>query len=524
MRQAIMNHPRTGHLRFGVALLIAGCAAPTAIAPAASVPNAPAASAAVAKAPAPELGFPEETFRAQQPGGGEPRPLEKPALQRFKLKNGIEVFLIERHKLPILSLSLVFEGGQMLDPKGKEGLASQCVSLMSEGTQKLDKLALEDALADLASNVNSTAGPDSHSVGMSSLKKNLDATADLWADSLLRPGLRQDEFDRTLKRRVAGLKQMRGVPGAVAGRLADSIAYGEGHPYARFPTEASYGSFGLDDCKRFIAERVRPASAQLFVVGDITRAEVEEKLGARLAAWKGKATAPAKPGPAKPRPGRVFFVDIPNAAQSVVYLMHGGPKRTAPDYRPTSVMSGILGEGFSSRINMNIREKHGYAYGARGGFAYTRTDSTYRANASVKTDVTKESIVEMLKEIRGMKDGEATDEELSREKQGRILSLPARFATGGAALAAYRELIYYGLPMDYYESFVQGIQTVDHAGIKAAAKKYLRPGDLQLFVVGDGKTVLPKLKELAATADFGGKGDVTILDTDGKTTTAAAPP
>jgi zinc protease len=437
-------------------------------------------------------------------------------LERFKLKSGIDVFLVERHNLPIVSLSLVFDGGSSLDPIGKEGLAAQCIGLMTDGTRELDKIAFEEALADLASSVSSGASADTHAVGLSALKKNLDATLDLWAASLLRPGLRRDEFDRALKRRLAGLQQMKGVPAAVAGRLAGSIIYGERHVYGRFATEASLRALAPEDCGPFIADHVKPAGARLFVVGDVTRAEIEDKIGGRVAGFKGRPRPAPRPGPPAPRKGRVFFVDMPDAPQSVVTLMHEGPKRTAADHPSTSVMSGILGEGFSSRINMNIREKHGYAYGARGAFQYTRADSTYRASASVKTDVTKESVLEMLKEIRGMRDGDPTAEELDREKQGRILSLPARFATGAEALEAYRELVYYGLPLTTYDSYVKNIASVDGAAVRRAARKHLRPERLRLFVVGDGKVVLPKLRELAALPELGGAGEVVVLDADGK--------
>jgi predicted Zn-dependent peptidase len=491
--------------------------APAAAAPAAE--PAPAAPPAPAEPPAPVLAFPDEAFRNQQPAGGEVRTLKTPALDRFKVGNGISVFLVERHNLPIVSMALVFEGGSAIDPKGKEGLASVCSGLMSDGTEKLDKLAFEEALADIASNVNAGAGTDQHQVSMDALKKNLDATLDLWTDSLLRPGMRQEELDRNLKRRVAGLQQMKGNPAAVAGRLAGSIVYGPEHLFGRFATEGTYGALTLADCKKFVAEHVKPQGAQLFVVGDITKAEIVDKVGSRLKDWKGSAKTAAHPGAPQPRKGKIFFVDMPNAPQSVVQLMHLGPPRKAPDFHPTSVMSGILGGGFTSRINMNVREKHGYAYGARGGFNYTRVGSTFTASASVRTDVTKESVQEILNEIRRMHDGgkddDPTDEELVREKDGRILALPSQFATGGQILGAFRDLIYYGLPLNYFDTFVPKVRAVDKKSVKQAAVKHLKLGDLRLLVVGDAKTVLPKLKELAGGKELATK-DIVVLDADGK--------
>jgi zinc protease len=392
---------------------------------------------------------------------------------------------------------------------------------MSDGTTKLDKIAFEEALADIASNVNSDAGADRHEVSMSALSKNLEATLDLWADSLLRPGMRQDEFDRSIKRRIAGLTQLKGSPAGVAGRLAGSVVYGPQHLHGRFATEQSYRALGLDDCKKFVAEHIKPQGSNLFVVGDISRAELTAKLAARLAGWTGKPKLAARPGKPQPRKGKLFFVDVPKAAQSVVQILALGPPRKAPDFQPTSIMSGILGGGFTSRINMNIREKHGYAYGASGGFAYTREGSTFRASGSVRTNVTKESIQEMLKEIRGLASGEPTDDEVVREKDGRILALPARFATGGQTLGAFRELVYFDLPLDYWDSYVARVKAVDKAAVKKAAVKHLHPRDLQILVVGDGKTVLPKLEELVASKEV--PGPIVVLDPDGKPRNGESP-
>jgi zinc protease len=488
----------------------APAAEPAAAVPAESAPVPPRPE----EPPPPELQFPEEAFRAQQPPPEKLHPFKTPALQRFSLPGGISVHLVERHNLPIVSMSLVFEGGGLVDPKGKDGLGSVCASLMSEGTQALGKIELEEALADIASQVESAASVDQHWVSFGSLKKNLGQTLDLWADTLLKPGMRQEELDRSLKRRIAGLQQTKGNPAAVAGRLSPSIVFGAEHSYGRFATEASYGVITLADCQSFVTDYVKPQGARLFVVGDVTKAEVTDLVGSRLKGWTGKPKRAPAPTSPKPRAGKIFFVDMPNAPQSVVQLVHLGPPRNAADYQATSIMSAILGGGFTSRINMNIREKHGYAYGARGAFDYNRQGSTFRAAASVRTDVTKESVQEMMKEIRGLREGEPTEQELTREKDSKVLSVPAQFSTGGQTLAAFRELIYFGLPLNYFDTFVPKVQAVNKSAVKQAAAKHLKLANVQLLVVGDGKAVLPKLKELAEAKEWGGK--ITLLDADGK--------
>lgn len=504
-------------------ILSLACAAPAAQAPApppAPPAVAPTPPAPVPEAPVPELAFPDEPFRAQPPASGEARVLKTPPVQQFKLPGGISVFLVEKHDLPLVSLSLIFAGGSASDPPGDEGRAAVCASLMADGTEKLQKLAFEEELADLASAVNSGAVRDEHFVSMRALTKSLEPTLDLWADTLLRPGMRKEDLDRSLRRAIAALQQDKGNPASVADRLLASIVYGPEHPVGRFPTEASYGKVTLESCKAFVADHVRPQGARLFVVGDISKAEIIDKVGRRLAGWKGRAKPVPPATKPRPRKGRIFFVDMPNAPQSIVYLTHAGPPRTARDYHATTIMNAVLGGGFSSRINMNIREKHGYAYGAGGGFSYTRRDSLYRASASVRTDVTKEAVLEMLKEIRGLRDGEPTDEELVREKDGRVLALPAQFATGGETLQAFRSLVYFGLPFSYFDRFVPEVRAVDRKAVQAAARRHLRPDELQLFVVGDGKQVLPRLRELASSSEL--KGELVLLDVDGRVLPGAA--
>lgn len=472
-------------------------------------------SKAAAPASPTALAFPEgEAFRAKQPAPDEIAPFEQPGIQRFTLKNGIEVYLVEQHELPTVSMQLVFPGGSVDDPKGKEGLASMCVGLMSDGTAKLDKIAFNEALADLASSVSSGAGLDEQYVAMATLTKNLDETLALFADTLLRPGMRQEELDRSVKQRLESLKQIKGSPDSIASRIDGTILWGPEHAYGRFYTEESTAQIGLNDCKKHIASFFKPKGAKLYVVGDITKAQIEEKLGLHLAGWTGapkKSSAIAK---AKPREGKVFLVDVPGAQQSVVRVLHPGPTRTAEDFVPTNLMSTILGGGFSSRINMNIREDKGYAYGAYGGFSYFRDAGLFTAGGSVRADATAKSLVEILKEMKRIRTEPVTEAELAREKEGAVLSLPARWATGGQILGTYKGLVYYGLPLDWYEGYVPSVQKVSIEDVKKAAERHVKPEDVRVLVVGDAKTVLPELKEVAKNEL--GVSEIVRLDADGK--------
>jgi len=486
-----------------------------------------------------DLAFPDEEFRAKQPEGGKPRPFQLPKVRPFKLKDGVQVYLVEKHDLPIISVDLVFDGGAAGDPTGKEGLSSVCTSLLTEGTEKLDKLAYSEALSDIASTIETYAADDYQGVTMSTLSKHMEPTFALYVDTLLHPGFRPEDLDRLVKRRLEGLKQAKGTPSAVASRVSSPVLYGAKHPLGHVQTEASLAAITLDDCKAFHAAWFKPNSARLFVVGDLTEAQVRAYFdGPLLAAWKGKGQTLAKlPKPAT-RPGRIFLVHIPGAAQSQVALLHFGPKRTAPDYFPTAIMSSVIGGGFTSRLNMNLREDKGYSYAARGGIGYTRNYGVFNAGASVRTDSTYQSILEIDREVKELQAGKMppTDDEVTREKASAILGLPARFATGSASLGSYRALVYFGLPLDYYDSYVAKVDKVAPKDVAAAAKKHLKPGEAVYVVVGDadapmvvreGKEDKPLLKEgkqltlrqalesLVAAGTLG-PGALVELDADGQ--------
>ncbi len=464
-----------------------------------------------------------EAFRARQPEPGAIRDFKAPAIQTFALPNGIDVFLVERHELPTVSIDLTFPGGSIDDPAGKDGLATLCMGLMSEGTRRLEKVPFEEAQADLASRISSSAGVDQQHVSMSSLTRNFEPTLDLWVDTLLTPGMRKADFDRNVKLRLESLNQVRASAEGVAGRVAGGIAFGERHPYGRIHTEASTKAIALDDCKTHVKTYVQPKGAQLWVVGDLTRQEVVDRIGKRLASWKGAPKRSAPIPPPSPRAGKLFFVDVAGAPQSVVRVMHHGPARNAADYHATYLMSLILGGDFSSRINMNLREAKGYAYGAYGTFGYNRIGSLFSARSSVRADVTKESIHELLVEIRKMKEGPVADEELIRAREGTILSLPGDWETGGEVLGTFRSLHYYGLPLNWYDGFVPAIQAITKDHVVAAAKSHLKPDEVRVLVVGDAKTVLPKVKELLAEGELGA-GEVVMLDADGRVVPGFVPP
>ncbi|HKE18815.1 MAG TPA: pitrilysin family protein, partial [Kofleriaceae bacterium] len=472
-----------------VAASLAGACGGKAAQPAATGPATAAAADRGAAAAALPV-FPEEPFRAAQPAAAPPRDFHLPEMAHFVLgeRDPIDVYLVERHDLPTISIDLNVDGGAMLDPPGKVGLASVCMDLLAEGTVELDKIAFREALADVASNVSSYAGEDRQGVAMSTLTRSFDATFALFVDTITQPGMRQADLDRLIKRRLEGLKQARGSAESVAGRLDQMMVYGLDHPLGRVPTEKTLGAVRMADCKRHVRRYLEPRGARLFVVGDTTEADVRRSFAPLLARWRGAPARAARPPRPRPPAGRIFFVHIPGSAQSSVSMLHAGPPRLAPDYFATMLLAQVLGRGFSSRINMNLREDKGYSYGAGGGFAYNRFFGRFSARSSVRSDATYQSLIELRREVVAMQDGSrpATADELARDKEGTILGLPASFDTAGAAIDQYRALVYFGLPPDYFNGYVDQVRAVTADELKKAAAEHLRPDEARFLVVGDG--------------------------------------
>ncbi len=461
--------------------------------------------------------WPDEQFRYTKPEPSEPAELSIPALETFTIQPGIDVYLASRPELPTVSLWMSFPTGSISDPLGKKGRSSVCTSLMAQGTERLDKVAFEERQADLASNVWARSGSESISSGLSSLKRTLEPTLELWVEMLRTPGMRQADLDRIKSARRASLRQNKSAPSSLGRRLWSSVVMGAEHPYGRVTTQEDYAAITRRDCRRFVGD-LGPQNAQLFVAGAMTRTEVESMIGSRLSWWKGETKVPQVPPAPASSGGGVFFANAPGAAQSQIYVGHPGPSRDASDYESTRLMAAILGGSFSGRVNMNIREDKGYAYGARARFGYYKHGGVFSMTTSVRSDVTEPALRELFKEIQIMRTEPVTADELEREQQAVIASLPAMFSTSSRLLGTYANLVFHGLPLDYYDGFVQRISNVAIADVRSSARDRLQGRGMSVLVVGDAEAVLPGLRAVAREGAFGGR-DIVMLDTDGRVVT-----
>jgi zinc protease len=477
---------------------------------AADIPTSTAPSKAAAKEDKTSLGG---LYVMPKPGAV-PK-LTLPKIERRKLSNGLEVLVVQHHELPVVSMNLVIKTGGAADPQDRAGLASMTANLIDEGTATRSTLDIANQLAAIGANLNTGADWDSSSVSMLTLARQLDPALDIFADVVMNPAFPADELKRQRDQRLGQLLQQRDNANSISGTVLSRVLYPGAHPYGHtlIGDETSVKATEGNDVKQFYQTYYRPNNAALIVVGDVTADAVTAKLEKALGAWKA-ADVPATNvalGPAR-EAGVIYLVDKPGAAQSVITIGQIGVDRSNADYFPLQVMNTMLGGQFVSRVNMNLREDKGYSYGARTFFDYRRGAGPFLATAGVQTAVTKESVIEFMKELRGIRgDIPVTDKELAFNKQSLIGGYPRGFETPGQIAARLADVVVYRLPDSYFNDYIGKVNAVSLADVQRVATKYLDPSKMAVLVVGDRKTVEGGLRAID-----GWGSSVTLLDIDGR--------
>ncbi len=414
-----------------------------------------------------------------------------PRFEVRRLTNRLELRIVERHDLPIVTLDLVVKSGETLTPTGKEGLASIAASLLDEGTTSRNALQLAGELAEIGSSLTASGGLESSSVSLTTLARHLERGMDLYADVILNASFPDKELSRLKRERLAQLKAREDDPEQTAAAVFPRLIYGLDHPYGRpdLGTAASVQSCSRDDAVAFYKKIMVPGNATLIVVGDVRTDAIVQALEARFRKWQ-PGPVPENPPvltPHAPSPGRpVYLIDKPAAAQSVLTIGKVGAARKSPDYSALSVMNTILGGQFGSRINMNLRERKGYSYGAQSSFSFRRGPGPFEAGGTVQTAVTRPSLVELLKELTEIAGPRpVTQAELSFAKQRIIEGFPRRFETTFGVAAQLASIAAGGLPDDEIERYQGRIEAVSKSDVDRVARQYITPQNMTILVVGD---------------------------------------
>ncbi|NOT28997.1 MAG: insulinase family protein [Planctomycetes bacterium] len=438
-----------------------------------------------------------------------------PEFERGQLSNGLEIFLVERRAVPTIEMQLLVECGSAADPAGLSGLASMTMNLLDEGTKSKTAVEIGEIQERLGARLGAGAGDDTATLSLSTLKANLGASLDLFADVLLNPSFPSSDFERIRKETLVRMQSSKLEPNAMAGRVLPPLLYGAGHPYGALGggngTEATLAALTTKALADYHARWFKPGNAKLLIVGDTSLAELQPLLEQKLAAWKRGEVPARKIGPAQEiAEPLVFLLDRPQAMQSVLQVALTTSPTGDPHDLAIDAMNAFLGGTFTSRINMNLREDKHWSYGARSGIRDAQGPRAFVMSAGVQTDKTKESLLEMKKELAdviGARPG--TQAELDQVKAQQTLSLPGRWETNNAVLGSLAELVQYGLRDDHWNTFSGKVRALTTDDVNAAAKQIIDPARCIWIVVGDRAKIEAGVREA-------GLGEVIVIDADGE--------
>ncbi len=370
--------------------------------------------------------------RSKPPASGPAPALKLPAIQKRQLSNGMPVWLVELHEVPVAQVNLLVSGGSADDPASKFGVASLMAAMLAEGAGTRNSLDIADAIDFLGADLSASAAVNSMGVRLHVPVARLADALPIMADVAMRPTFPASELERIRQQRLTSLLQARDDPSTTAALAFSKVLYGGDHRFgtATMGTAETIKAFTVQDLQSFYNATIRPETSTLVVAGDITMDKALPLLESNFGKWKAAAPAPSRPplsNPGQPVTRVVYLVDKPNAPQSQIRIGWIGVPRSTPDYFPLLVMNTILGGSFSSRLNLNLREKHGYTYGASSNFDMRLTAGPFTSGAGVQTDKTSESLMEFFNELNGiLKTGAGRRTDPRQELRGASVPLQLR--------------------------------------------------------------------------------------------------
>lgn len=454
--------------------------------------------------------------RSQLPQVGPLPDLEFPEVERGQLRNGMPVVFARRDAVPVVEVQLSFDAGYAADTGGVLGTASFATAMLNEGTENRTSLEISSEAESLGANIGASSGLDTTQISLSALTSNLDDSVELYADVVRNPAFRDADIDLLRKRWLAQIQQEKAQPLGIALRTLPPLLYGDQHaygiPFTGSGTEDSINQLTSDTLSNFHRDWLRPDNGVVFVVGDTTLADVTKVLNKHLGDWQG----PRNPVPTKQvaqvadvQQAKVYVIDKPGASQTVILGGQLAPPTGTPDNLAIVAMNEIIGGIFTSRINMNLREDKGWAYGAFTFMSNAKGQRPWVVYAPVQTDKTRESILEIQKELDNyLLSAPATEDELQKVKNNNTNSLPGQFETAGAVLGALQNNHIYNRPADYIQNLTNNYRALNLEQVQAKAGDVLHPDRLIWVIVGDRSEIDAGLAEMNL-------GEIQYLDEDG---------
>ncbi|MGV8945921.1 MAG: M16 family metallopeptidase [Lutibacter sp.] len=446
------------------------------------------------------LGVNAQIDRTKQPVAG-PAPkinLGKP--QTFELKNGLKVMVVENHKLPKVSATLILDNGPIFEGD-KAGLTSIAGGMMGNGTKTISK----DAFVEEVDFLGASLSVGSQSASFNTLSKFFPRVLELTADAVQNPLLTQVEFEKEQAKLIEGIKSGENSVEAIAAKAQSALVYGKNHPYGEFETETSAKNVTLADVQNFYATYFKPNNAYLVIVGDVSFKDVQKQVTKLFGNWK-KGIIPAYeiPKVANVAKTEINFINMPNAVQSDISVINTvNLKMSNPDYFAALLANKIFGGGGEGRLFLNLREAKGYTYGAYSRIGNDeRTSATFKSAAAVRNVVTDSSVVEFMKEIKTFRDTKVTDEELKNAKAAYIGNFVMALESPSTVASYALNIVTKKLPQDFYETYLQKINAVTVDDVQRVAQKYFSEDNARIVIVGKALDVLPNLEKLPYTITY----------------------
>jgi zinc protease len=437
-----------------------------------------------------------ESWRIAVPGPGIAPAATVPAVLRFTLRNGMPVYLVESHRLPLLTATVVSRYGSAADPAGLDGLATVTAAMLRQGTPNRTAEELSAEVAGFGGKLTSDATSDGATLSIGALSTDADHVAGLLAAMVRTPALRAADLTRTASDLTGLVSQQNDDQTEDAEAVSLPVVYGATHPYGHSPagSKAGLARIKVADVAAFHARAWTPNQTALVLSGDLTPAQATGIAADAFGDWIG--SGPPPPVPPTPATGRtvVALVDTPGSTQTALRVAEAGPARTDPDYEPMQIANQILGGLFSSRLSQNLRELHGYTYGAYSRLGLGRGPAPFAMSATVEARHTGDSVKQILAEFNRWRDTEVTAEELERGRQSLVAGIPALFSTTDEAARLATRMFLFGLSPDHYQQLPAQLAAVTAVSLRTVIDRALVPGRLQIIAVGDRTTIRKQLR------------------------------
>jgi zinc protease len=436
--------------------------------------------------------------RSVKPPLGPDPAVTVPPVWTSSLNNGIKIWGIEQNELPLVQYMITLDGGQITDEISKAGLSSLTAALMNEGTKNKTPEELEDAIGLLGASIRVYASDEDLSINVSTLKKNFEKTIALVEEMLLEPRWDEEQFGLAKSRIINNLKRNKANPSYLASTTLNKFIFGKNNILAieSSGTEESVDAMTIDDLKGYYNKYFSPSTANLLVTGNVTQQEVEAAFAGLSQKWQPKEVAmPALTVPAPPEKSAIYFVDVPGAKQSVIYIGAPSLPRTNPDYYPAYVANYKLGGSFNGLFNLILREEKGFTYGARSNIYGAKDYGTFTASSMVRTNSTLESVTIFKTEMEKYREN-IPQEYIDFIKDALIKGDALRFETIGDLLGMLNTMVAYGLPADYIMQEEAYVKALTPGKQLEMAKKYIDPSRMYYVVVGDAATQFKALEKV----------------------------